>query len=176
MANGRYNILRTESRLANDQYRLDSLSFYHAMRNCKDTYIAQHINNALDVLTDAVRLYGVDNLLSSYNGGKDADVVMHLLRAVAAKVGADSGNEYNPKLVYFAIDDEFPEVIEHLKFTKDLYGLDIKCYECGINQGLKEHVEGMKRKSGSDIAPAFILGTRKGDPNCGEQETFAPSR
>eukprot|EP01032_Pedospumella_encystans_P020558 gene20558-23351_t len=100
---------------------------------------------------------------------------MHLLRAVAAKVGADSGNEYNPKLVYFAIEDEFPEVIEHLQFTKDLYGLDIKCYECGINQGLKEHVEGMKRKSGSDIAPAFILGTRKGDPNVGEQETFAPS-
>lgn len=33
----------------------------------------------------------------------------------------------------------------------------------------------MDRKPG-DVAPAFILGTRKGDPNCGDQETFAPSR
>lgn len=120
--------------MANNQYRVDSLAFYHAMRNCKDTYIASHINTALDVLTDAVRLYGVDNLLSSYNGGKDADVVMHLLRAVAAKFESDTGARYNPKLVYFAIEDEFPEVIAHLEFTKDLYDLDIKTYSCGINQ------------------------------------------
>jgi hypothetical protein len=33
------------------------------------------------------------------------------------------------------------------------------------------------RKEGQPLcAPAFILGTRKGDPNCGNQETFAPSR
>lgn len=126
--------LRSEQRLANNQYRVDSLAFYHALRNCKDTYIAKHIDTALDVLTDAVRLYGVNNLLSSYNGGKDADVVMHLLRAVAAKYESDTGARYNPKLVYFAIEDEFPEVIQHLEFTKDLYNLDIKLYDCGINQ------------------------------------------
>jgi len=136
-------VLRTERRLANNQYRVDSLAFYHAMRNCKDTYIAKHINAALDVLTDAVRLYGVDNLLSSYNGGKDADVVMHLLRAVAAKYESDSGATYNPKLVYFAIEDEFPEVIKHLEFTKDLYDLDIKLYDCGINQVILNHCGAM---------------------------------
>lgn len=119
-----------------NQYWVDSLAFYHAMRDCEDVYIAAHINHALDVLSDAVRLYGVDNLLSSYNGGKDADVVMHLLRAVAAKFEFDNGVKYNPKLVYFAIEDEFPEVIRHLQFTKTLYDLDITQYDCGIIQVL----------------------------------------
>lgn len=196
------------------QYHIDSLAFYHAMRNCKDAYISKHVNKALDVLTDAVRLYGTRNLLSSYNGGKDADVVMHLLRAVAAKFEHDSGVECRPKLVYFAIEDEFPDVVDHIELTKRLYDLDIVQYDCGIiqvsvhinadvlllllfevlnhskqcsnvplqrtnQQGLKQHVESMNESSASTselAAPAFILGTRKGDPNCGDQETFAPSR
>lgn len=42
-------------------------------------------------------------------------------------------------------------------------------------KGLKEHVDKMNSQSESKIAPAFILGTRRGDPNVGDQETFAPS-
>lgn len=78
----------------NDHYNnhyIDSLQFYHTLRNCKDQYLSQHINHALDVLTDAYRLYGSNYLISSYNGGKDADVIMHLLRAVAAKYSFDHG-------------------------------------------------------------------------------------
>lgn len=112
----------------------DPLVLYHALRNCKDAYIANHINNALDVLSDAVRLYGCANILSSYNGGKDADVIMHLLRAVAAKVEHDSGKKCVPKMIYFAIEDEFQEVLDHIAFSKAAYGLDIKQYDCGIIQ------------------------------------------
>jgi hypothetical protein len=112
----------------------ESLSFYHTLRRCQDTYLAQHINTALDVLTDACRLYGMDNLLSSYNGGKDADVIMHLLRAVAAKLESDSGRPHTPKLVHFVIEDEFPEVIDHITLTEKRYKLDIKRYDCGIMQ------------------------------------------
>jgi FAD synthetase len=76
----------------------------------------------------------MDNLLSSYNGGKDADVIMHLLRAVAAKLEHDSGIKNSPKHVYFAVEDEFPEVIEHLEFSQRAYDLDVVRYDCGIVQ------------------------------------------
>lgn len=198
----------------NDQYYTNSLEFYHVLRNCKDGYIAQHINHALDVLTDAYRLYGPDHLISSYNGGKDADVIMHLLRAVSAKYSHDniinnidssnSSSNHSSRLVYFAIEDEFDEVIQHISFTRQLYHLDIVQYDCGIIQGLKMHVENMNNNyknintnykgndengdNGDDNSnnqvhsrgriipgPAFILGTRKGDPNCGDQQAFTPS-
>jgi len=156
-----------------ERHHVDSLAFYHALRDCKDGYIAHHVNAALDVLSDAVRLYGPRYLISSYNGGKDADVIMHLLRAVTAKFEKDNGVPCRSQLVYFAIDDEFSEVIDHIKATQLMYDLDIAQYNCGIVQGLKLHVDTMG--IGNGTAPAFILGTRKGDPNCGDQETFAPS-
>ena len=192
----------------NDKYYTNSLEFYHVLRNCRDGYISQHINHALDILTDAYRLYGPDHLISSYNGGKDADVIMHLLRAVSAKYAEDhktaksnssndsinNNNNSNKgshisKLVYFAIDDEFDEVIRHINFTKQLYHLDIVQYDCGIVQGLKMHVDNMNKinnkfnnndNGGSSSTrnipgPAFILGTRMGDPNCGDQQSFTPS-
>ena len=202
----------------NDQFYTNSLEFYHVLRNCKDGYIAQHINHALDVLTDAYRLYGPDHLISSYNGGKDADVIMHLLRAVSAKythdnidnnVDGGSSSNHSSRLVYFAIEDEFDEVIQHISFTRQLYHLDIVQYDCGIIQGLKIHVDNMNNKINNSNnnnknintnnkddddddtdddndnqvdarkrfipGPAFILGTRKGDPNCGDQQAFTPS-
>lgn len=110
----------------------ESLQFYNSMRSCKDAYLAGHINSALDVLCDACRLYGLDNLLSSYNGGKDADVIMHLLRAVAAKLEHDTGIVHRPKLVYFVVEDEFAEVIEHIARTESQFDLDITRYDCGI--------------------------------------------
>lgn len=62
-----------------------SLSLYDKLRECKDGYISSRVNSALDILYDALRLYGPDQVFSSYNGGKDAVVIMHLLRAAVAK-------------------------------------------------------------------------------------------
>jgi hypothetical protein len=112
----------------------DSLQFYHALRDCNDNYISKHVNRALDILLDAVRLYGPDHVFSSYNGGKDADVTMHLLRAVYAKYSADKGIQYEAKLVYFVNDDEFGEVLDHIETTEKAYSLNITRYTCGIVQ------------------------------------------
>jgi predicted phosphoadenosine phosphosulfate sulfurtransferase len=112
----------------------DSLSFYYALRNCKDEYISHHINSALDILSDALRLYGSRLLLTSYNGGKDADVVMHLLRAVAAKVQEDTKEICDPELIYFAIEDEFPEITAHISAQQLRYNLNITQYNCSIGQ------------------------------------------
>jgi 3'-phosphoadenosine 5'-phosphosulfate sulfotransferase (PAPS reductase)/FAD synthetase len=61
------------------------------------------LNSALDILSDALRLYGSEQLFASYNGGKDAVVVLHLLRAVAAKRTSETGVFCNPEQIYFAV-------------------------------------------------------------------------
>ena len=151
----------------------DSLQLYHQMRECKDGYIAEKLHNAIDILTDALRLYGPDQLFSSYNGGKDAVVLMHILRAVVAKYSADRGKIYRPKFIYFAVEDEFPEVLEHIKETAKQLALDLISYETNIKVGLQQHVD--KMTSIGQDTPAFALGTRKADPNCGNQDAFSPS-
>ena len=40
------------------KYQADSLDFYNTLRACKDGYISKHVNDALDNLSDALRLYG----------------------------------------------------------------------------------------------------------------------
>lgn len=150
----------------------ESLELYHRFRSCKDGFIMKQLNSALDILYDALRLYGPQQLFSSFNGGKDAVVIMHLLRAVTAKYSDEQGIIYRPNLVYFAIKDEFPEVLAHIDESEEMYCLNLTRYDTAISQGLSEHIT----RSGNGKGVAFVLGTRKGDPNCGNQQHFAPSR
>jgi FAD synthetase len=124
----------TTTTTANNSDDLNALTFYQTLRACKDTYLSSHLNQALDTLADALRLYGPDNVFSSYNGGKDADVIMHLLRAVCGKYATDHQCECLPRLVYFAIEDEFDEVIQHIDANEQRYGLQLTRYNCGIVQ------------------------------------------
>lgn len=52
------------------------------------------------------------------------------------------------------------------------YDLDLSSYKTGFVDGLKQRME----EGGNDKSYAFVLGTRKGDPNCGVQTSFTPSR
>ncbi len=122
-----------------DQHAIDPLVFYTRLRACPDAFLSTWLNMSLDALYDALRLYGPDNVFSSYNGGKDADVIMHLLRAVCAKYGADHKCDCRPKLVYFANEDEFDEVIQHIHNNQRRYDLNITQYNCSIVQVCVNH-------------------------------------
>jgi FAD synthetase len=117
-----------------ERLQADSLALYEKLRGCNDAYMSKQLNSALDILSDALRLYGAEQLFASYNGGKDAVVVLHLLRAVAAKHTAESGVSCSPEFIYFAVKDEFPEVLEHIEETEKLYSLNLRKYETGISQ------------------------------------------
>jgi len=109
---------------------------------------------------------------------------MHLLRvALAHHVQAHELDEPSsssslppsiprPRLVYFEQPStEFPEVKALVTQTMQRYDLDLRVYQnIPFAQGLKACIES---EGGAPLA--FLLGTRKGDPNCKEQETFAPS-
>ncbi len=111
-----------------------SLELYYRFRSSKDGFISAQLNSALDILTNALRLYGPHQLFSSFNGGKDAVIIMHLLRAVTAKYSQDCGKVHRPQFVYFAIEDEFPEVIEHINESEKMFNLKLFRYNCAISQ------------------------------------------
>ena len=56
--------------------------------------------------------------------------------------------------------------------SEELYDLELARYKTGFVEGLKRRME----EGGADKCYGFVLGTRKGDPNCGVQTSFTPSR
>ena len=96
--------------------------------------MSKQLNSALDILSGTLRLYGAEQIFGSYNGGKDAVVVLHLLRAVAAEHTAESGVSCWRELMCYAVKDEFPEVSGHIEETEKLYTLNLRKYETGISQ------------------------------------------
>ena len=50
----------------------------------EDSALGRGLKQSLGVLTQALRLYGEDTVVTAFNGGKDAVVVLHLMRAAAA--------------------------------------------------------------------------------------------
>ena len=58
----------------------------------KDLQLAKDVHGALDVLGQAARLYGASAVVTSFNGGKDAVVILHLTRAALAHHAMNEAN------------------------------------------------------------------------------------
>lgn len=69
---------------------------------------------------------------------------------------------------YFEQPDEFPEIVEFVRRCDAEFGLGLATYTGSFKARLQELVEGTPVR-------AVVLGTRRGDPNAGGQETFCPS-
>jgi len=189
----------------------------------------QSIQEALACLSTAYRKYGgPHSVVCSFNGGKDAVVLLHLVRAAHAKYYHDQKSQSSstssssssrntvveakipvlrPRVIYFDNDDEFIEISSMLHTQVKQYDLDMICFEKGMGyaQGvtllLHEHQKQQQQPLTTTNTPssssstttannesagdeddnrnqnmmAFMLGTRKGDPNAGDQNMFALS-
>ena len=173
--------LRLREPWSNEVYK-DSVALYEKFATCNDTYIAQEIRDAMSTLDDALRLYGPTSLICSFNGGKDACVILELVRAAYAKYYQDREGllvPIRPRVVYWDKPDEFPEVIEFVKNTVQKYDLDMIAFDTGISfgDGLKLLVENNMPDENTLVSfpMAFVLGTRSGDPNAAGQAVFSPS-
>lgn len=98
-----------------------------------------------------LELFGPSGCCLSFNGGKDATVIFHLIREVLLERFREV------TLVYFEVVDEFPEVLTFLDEVSALYGVTIhrlsgKFTEC-LNRVIQEHG-----------AKSIFMGTRKDDP------------
>ncbi len=79
---------------------------------CKEKNLRKALNSSISVLSDALRLFGPEKITASFNGGKDAVVVLHLFRAAMAQHSLETGMTYHPNAVYFNLSGEFPAVSE----------------------------------------------------------------
>ena len=177
-------ILSVRAPWSQRQYQ-DSLKLHDALVACSDSYVAPGIQEALNCLDHAYRLYGPESVVVSYNGGKDAVVILHLLRAAHAhyhrQAHGDDGDDVpiiRPRAIYFDHKDEFPEVLKLLHDTVQDYDLDMIAFEQGIGfSGGLGLLVNHNFPAGSTVAfpMAFVLGTRSSDPNAHSQGHFAPS-
>ncbi|KAL3942890.1 MAG: hypothetical protein SGBAC_003013 [Bacillariaceae sp.] len=163
---------------ADSQYQA-SLELYSRFMSCSDSYMNSEIKDALNTLDHAFRLYGQHSVICSFNGGKDAVVILHLVRAAHAHHCNVTGQPpKRPRVVYFDHKDEFPEVQIFLQEAVDLYDLDMLAFEKGVkfSDGLKVLVdENILPGCNTQSPMGFVLGTRSSDPNAGGQDRFAPS-
>ena len=132
------------------------------------------VRAALGVLRDALRLYGDHRVVVSFNGGKDATVVAHLLRAALAAhrregrvdqqaaqgagASAAARQQQRPLAVYWEEPLMFPELDAFVKGTAARYGLELIVYTGGFVEGLADLVA---KRPGC----ALVMGTRSTDPN-----------
>mmetsp|Transcript_53225 Transcript_53225/g.62150 ORF Transcript_53225/g.62150 Transcript_53225/m.62150 type:complete len:787 (-) Transcript_53225:86-2446(-) len=160
-----------------------SLHFYNQLNNCDDAYVAPQIKEALQCLSSAYHLYGPECIVGSFNGGKDAVVIMHLMRAAHAKYYHDQiakqqisngpyPNIVRPRAIYFESNDEYPEIQHLVRTTVSDYNLEMLSFDSKFSfwDALKILVDGHQPRQ-----MAFVLGTRTADPNSKTQGLFAPS-
>eukprot|EP00746_Dinoflagellata_sp_MGD_P028202 gnl/MRDRNA2_/MRDRNA2_166691_c0_seq1.p1 gnl/MRDRNA2_/MRDRNA2_166691_c0~~gnl/MRDRNA2_/MRDRNA2_166691_c0_seq1.p1 ORF type:complete len:534 (-),score=106.39 gnl/MRDRNA2_/MRDRNA2_166691_c0_seq1:149-1684(-) len=88
---------------------------------------------------------------------------------------------WQPQFVYFRSSDEFPLVEEFVFEAAKRHSFNVDVLDCGWMEGLKKMTlkalgePDSTSASGVSTSLAFVLGTRVGDPNCGNQQAFAPS-
>jgi len=162
-----------------DQYE-ESLELYERLTSCKDSYVSPAIQSALNTLDHAYRLYGPNSVICSFNGGKDAVVILHLVRAIHAKYYNSTGETpIRPRAVYFNNNDEFSEVTSFLEESINMYDLDMVAFEHGVgfSDGLDILVKNNYVQGTAEVVVpmAFVLGTRESDPNAVGQDSFCPS-
>jgi len=141
-----------------------------SLRAAEDDDFGMALREGLDVCAQAVRLYGPAGVITSFNGGKDAVAILHLMRAALASY-CDKAELPQAQLpvLFFEQADEFPEVDAFVREAVERYDLKMYAYSnLSFAPGLAKCMD----ESG---AGAFVLGTRETDPNAKEQGTFAPS-
>ena len=165
-------------------------------KNDKDNSLQAPVQAALDILHNAHRMYqGGAQVFCSFNGGKDACVVLELMRAAHAHYYSSSPGDHNdnqkdstiprPRAVFWDKEGEFPAVLDFVQTVVQDYDLDMIVFGPGISfvQGLQWLVGvGGSNPNNSDnnktnvvIPLAFVLGTRTGDPNAHGQGSWEPS-
>ncbi|CAG8594468.1 12378_t:CDS:2 [Cetraspora pellucida] len=131
--------------------------------------ISKYITNALDVIEESIKLYGVEGLSLSFNGGKDCMVLLHLFAAALFKNFHDSINTLKIQAVYITYPNSFAEVDDFVNKCVRNYKIDLVTIEGPIKQALEKY---------SKLRPnikAIFVGTRRNDPHGGNLSKFMPT-
>jgi FAD synthetase len=148
----------------------DALALHDSLKRRaeQDDPLGVAVRQALDVCSQALRLYGPEAVVTSFNGGKDAVTIMHLMRAALAHHNRGAENAASLRVIFFEQPDEFDEIDSFVRDMVARYRLQLVADRGGFAEGLETCIA----QHGSR---AFVLGTRHGDPNAAGQQCFSPS-
>lgn len=136
---------------------------------------------SIEIVEEALRRYGPEELSLSYNGGKDCLVLLVLILASLPAIydpsfatnGADAHISKNAsptiQAIYIAPPDPFPEVEDFVTSTTKEYHLDLTRYTLPMRQALEAY------QADKPLVKAIFMGTRRTDPHCEFLTGFAPT-
>mmetsp|Transcript_32757 Transcript_32757/g.92930 ORF Transcript_32757/g.92930 Transcript_32757/m.92930 type:complete len:522 (+) Transcript_32757:246-1811(+) len=140
-----------------------------------DQYLQERVKKAVDLISRSIELYGLDGMAFSFNGGKDSTVLLHLTRLAVAVYCQEHNIDLTDKgalggiyTFFYDHGTDFQDLYDFVRETDMKYGLQTETITLPYKEGL-EHIIGMRPVKG------ILLGTRRGDPNAGDQEHFSPS-
>ena len=129
-----------------------------------------HLLRAAVAVSSALRLYGPSRLVLSFNGGKDATALLHLVRAVFTR---DCGPGCSPRCVFWHNAGSFPEAEAFVEDTARRYRLDVVRYDGTYLDGMRDAVERLgvaavlhvrRRRPGGEVRRDVLLRPGVGAP------------
>ena len=137
---------QTQSAPWSSQAYKSALTQYDTFINGEDSYIQPFVQDALHTLDHAYRLYGPESVIGSFNGGKDAVVILELMRAAHANyyrnlnananangdLDLEDSKPTRPRVIYFNNALEFPQVYDFVRHAVEEYDLDMLAFQEGV--------------------------------------------
>jgi FAD synthetase len=160
--------------------------------------LVEKLAAALALLREAVGMYGDRAVATAFNGGKDATVVLHLIRAVLGRGGrraaddaddaaGDQAADGGPTIshggatvigtksgservlcMYLVEEAAFEEVDAFVRETVAAFDVDAVAQVGGFKKGIQAFVEERGVR-------AFVMGTRRSDPHAASMRALEPS-
>ena len=124
------------------------------------------VKGAWAIIQETLRLYPLDELCISFNGGKDCTVLLHIIHAAILQF---SPSTLQLNAVYVQCDSPFPQVEEFIKEATSRYRLNLITLKGSIKEALEK-----LRLSHPNIK-AIMMGTRRDDPFSDALHTFSPT-
>jgi FAD synthetase len=121
------------------------------------------VKGAWAVIQEVLRLYSLDKICLSFNGGKDCTVLLYLVYAAVVK---HYGRVPKLNALYIQYDSAFPQAEEFIRDTTEKYNLNL----ITMNGNIKSSLE--KLKVSHPKIKAILLGTRRHDPFTEKLRTF----
>ncbi|KAL4786300.1 hypothetical protein BJX76DRAFT_321497 [Aspergillus varians] len=126
---------------------------------------------SLNIITEALQEYSLDELALSYNGGKDCLVLLILfLAALNSRLPIDEDKQPLIPAMYVAEADPFLEMEEFVNWSKRIYHLDLVRYTKNAETTLKSGFEDYLNKHPS--VKAIFVGMRRTDPYAANLKWF----
>ena len=152
----------------------DLVSMYRQVESTNQ-HLFDIVQNSLEILYKAFDEFGIENIIVSYNGGKDSDVCAQLWRLALylylekkGRLGEYQETVDNSLFIVFHSPDDFEEINAHLKRVIAEIGVQGFHSSKSFKEGLKTVIDHYGTK-------AVILGVRRSDPQGANLDPHTPS-